>query len=80
MKGFYCQMVLMSVIPYNRGIFFVGKWVRIRTEKETVTVASDTLQIARTYYCQWNKAANLCSPVSLCTFEIMHLDHPLITL
>ena len=80
MKGFYCQMVLMCVIPYSRVFFFVGMWVRFRIEKETVAVTSDTIQIARTYYCQWSKAVILCSPVSLCIFEIMHVDHPLITL
>jgi hypothetical protein len=76
----YVGMVLMSVILYNQGIFFVGMWVRFRAEKETVTVASDTLQNASTYFCQWNKALSRRLSASLCTFEIMHLDHPLITL
>jgi hypothetical protein len=80
MKGCYCQMVLMSVIPYNQGIFFVGMWVGFRTEKEAVHLHLTLYKSLERIYCQWNRAVSLCSPVSLCTFEIMHLDHPVITL
>jgi len=80
MKGCYSQMVLMSVISYNQGIFHVGMWVGFRTEKETVQLHLALYKSLELIYCQWNRAVSPCSSVSLCTFEIMHLDHPVITL